>query len=50
MERQSVGHAVITVWWQVHYFGHAPPHTVEFASPPSLATVGRADGVSQLTN
>ena len=50
MERQSVGHTVITVWWQVRCLGHTPPQTVEFAPPPPLATVGRADGVSQLTN
>ena len=38
------------VWWQVGCSGHAPQQTVEFAPPPPLATAGRADGVSRLTN
>ena len=51
-EDGTTGHVVlaITVLWQVGCSGHAPPQTVEFAPPSPLATAGRADGVSRLTN
>ena len=50
MERKTVGHSVITMWWQVCFLGHAPPQTVRFDPPPALAVEGRADGELQLTN